>query len=137
MSKERRQHERLPVDLLFQYEISELPDGYEGELEKLETPIIKDISIGGVRIDSAQQLPKGLVLKVSIMPMLVPGLMHITGMVVWTEDRGAKGSVCGIQFIAFEEGSQEVFDNYLKVLGATNEEDLEKLRKEADSMDEF
>ena len=136
MSENQRKHKRLPVDLLFKYEIIQIPEGISLSQEKMEFPVLKDISQGGARIIGNQLLHKNTILKISVMPLLIPGLMHIKGRVCWNKQKGDI-CACGIQFIGFSSGSELRFKKYLAKLEATPARLLEKLQKDAEKLEEF
>jgi len=136
MKDERRQHERIPVDLLLTYEIEEVPTGVSLKSTAGQSLTLVNISRGGTCFLTEQRLAKGVVLKISLTPLLVPGTMQITGKVAWTEDL-EDFQTCGIQFLSFAEGSKAVFDDYLTKLETTPAEELARLIQEAEDMEEF
>ena len=136
MREEQRKHKRLPVDLLFKYEIIRIPKGASSSLKKMEFPALKDISQGGAKVVGNQLLHKGSILKISVMPLLIPGLMHLAGKVCWNK-RKESLCACGIQFIAFAPGSEARFKRYLAKLEATPVRFLEKLQKDAEKLEVF
>lgn len=134
MTDERRKEQRLAVDLLFTYE---LVAGAPGEEEGREVPQIKDISRGGAKIVSVKILELGTLMKVAIMPLLVPGIIRLTGKVVWAKEKAPQIRYYGIQFIQAEPGSVEILNNYIEKLSMTPAAVVKKLIKDAEGMEEF
>ena len=67
---ERREHKRVPVDLLFMFELLNCAEVDEVTVHGMGTAFIKDISLGGARIRTmGQQLPKGCDLAINLSPL--------------------------------------------------------------------
>lgn len=136
MTDERRKEQRLAVDLLFTYELADGTTGEGGEPQAREVPQIKDISRGGAKIASEKSLAMGTLLRVAIMPLLVPGIIRLTGKVVWAKQK-LPLYYYGIQFIQAEPGSVEILKHYIEKLSVTPAAVVKKLIKDAEGMEEF
>jgi PilZ domain-containing protein len=80
---EQRKHHRIPIDLAV---ICRPPDG-----EGFEA-MVKDISLGGVFVETERQLPFGSLLTL-VLRGVVPRELRLPGVVRWSEPRGF-----GVQF---------------------------------------
>jgi hypothetical protein len=116
--KEKRRYKRWGVELTFSYEIKEFSTADPSSTPPIGTAVIENISFGGAKIASYQELAKGMLLEITLIPLVVAGTIHATGRVVWSQRDESDVYHSGIEFIAFREGGQQVIEACLSELAA-------------------
>ena len=115
MTDDKRKYKRVPLDSILFYMIEDKSLKNPLELLKAETPLSIDISEGGLKFLSLQEIPLKTYLKViitfydgSIQPV------DIIGRVVWTQLEPISGNYyTGIEFTELGEKQKTVLSEYI------------------------
>jgi len=112
---ERRSSERIPVTLPVVCELMEDQAGDWSGVDKMMTPIIKDISLGGIKLIGWNFLPEGQMLKVIISSTLISAHLEILGKVAWCNALECDEVCLGVQFINIIHGSQAILQELIQL----------------------
>jgi uncharacterized protein (TIGR02266 family) len=112
-SSEKRRQRRVPVQIQIQYQSA---DGFFQDY-------IRNLSLGGIFIETAKPLPKNTKLRVEFRLPEMADPITADGIVVHTlrVGRAKKNSAVsgmGIRFSELKSSSKQVLESYLKVQGA-------------------
>ena len=87
--QEKRKYKRVSAKCVLLYRIQESPDQSTSELIQVETPVSLDISEGGIRFLSIQELPRDTVLKVVLSLPDSLEAINVKGRVAWSVSDGS------------------------------------------------
>lgn len=112
--EEKRKYKRVFINSIVMYEIQDDLRDREENLRALEAPTSVDISLGGLKIISKQQLPIGISLKIILTLVTAKVPIKIIGKVVWTKQmKEANTFQTGIIFVEFLNNHEDAVKNYI------------------------
>jgi hypothetical protein len=117
MEEDKRQFKRFPADLMVMYEIINFADLGDQSLHKSRTPILEDLSLGGMLVVTSQNLPIDTRLKISMASFSVSAPVEIIGKVAWCGAGSGNDSVkLGISFEEQEESDRMLLEQILDLI---------------------
>ncbi|GEM_PF-3041401 len=115
MKNEHRKFTRVPVDSIVMYEVMDYLKYKDRNLRSIETPISLDISVGGMRMKTQQNLPVSIYIKMIMFLQNSKKPVEIIGRVVWTKTDG-KIFECGIEFIDFINRKKSEIEDHINAM---------------------
>ena len=111
---EKRMYKRVSAKCILLYRIQEDPQKQTSELIQVETPISLDISEGGVRFLSIQELPGDTILRVVLS---LPGSLeaiNLKGRVVWcVSDENSRNFQTGMEYTDIRDRDRDAIRQYV------------------------
>lgn len=113
MKNENRKYTRVPLDSIVMYEVMDYLKYKDRNLRSIETPTSLDISEGGMRMKTQQNLPVNIYIKIILFLKESKKPIEIIGHVVWTRLDG-KDYESGIEFLDFTNNRKMELRNYIQ-----------------------
>ena len=105
---DKRNYKRVPVNAIMMYQAKKFPNASMEDLYKIGTPLSVDISHGGLKMTTDQEIKNDVQLHIvlSIVNTNIP--IELTGKVIWCKDSETKGHYdIGVEFIEFDDESKK------------------------------
>jgi c-di-GMP-binding flagellar brake protein YcgR len=110
-----RKYTRVSVDSIVMYEVMDYLKYKDRNLRAIETPTSLDISEGGMRMKTQQNLPVNIYIKIIVFLQGSRKPIEIIGRVVWTKVT-KNGYESGIEFIEYINSKKEVVTKCIREL---------------------
>ncbi len=107
-----RLYTRVPVDSIVMYEVMDYLKYKDRNLRAIETPLSLDISEGGMRMKTQQNLPVNIYIKIIVFLQGSKKPIEIIGRVVWTKVSKINYE-SGIEFIEYVNNKKEIVTRYI------------------------
>ncbi len=112
--EEKRKFKRIRINLLGLYMIQDFSKLDSDEIHSVELPTSVDLSIGGVKIISSQNLPLGADVKLTLPIFSLRRPVEMMGKVVWTNQVKETGNYqIGFQFNDFLSNDRIAIENFI------------------------
>lgn len=107
--EDKRRYRRVPLDSILFFRIETPTEDMPVPLIRTQTPLSVDLSEGGMRFVSIQELPLGVQLRILVVFQGTKYPVELEGRVVWCEkDSASENWHCGVEFTHLSEAKRNL-----------------------------